>query len=56
MWVWLAPLLGLIYLVSPLDLLPDFLPIIGWMDDLLVAWYLACSVWRTLNRGGGGRQ
>jgi uncharacterized membrane protein YkvA (DUF1232 family) len=26
-------IIGLIYIVSPLDALPDFLPVIGWADD-----------------------
>lgn len=26
-----------VYLVSPLDLIPDFIPLIGYLDDLLVA-------------------
>ena len=26
--------LQLIYVVSPIDLLPDFLPFVGWIDDL----------------------
>jgi len=31
-WV-MATILG-IYIVSPLDLLPDFIPIAGWGDDI----------------------
>jgi len=27
--------LQLLYLVSPVDLIPDVLPVIGWVDDLL---------------------
>jgi uncharacterized membrane protein YkvA (DUF1232 family) len=35
--------LGLLYIVSPWDLIPDWLPVIGVMDDfalaaLLIAW------------------
>lgn len=28
--------LGLIYIISPLDLIPDVVPIVGWLDDLVV--------------------
>ena len=33
-WIWI--ILGLLYLLSPYDLLPDFFPIRGWIDDLVV--------------------
>ena len=43
--VWLLPAVGLIglYLLSPIDLIPDVLPVIGVVDDLVliplvVAW------------------
>lgn len=29
-------LVALLYLASPLDLIPDVLPVIGWVDDLLI--------------------
>jgi uncharacterized membrane protein YkvA (DUF1232 family) len=34
------------YLLSPLDLVPDFIPLLGWLDDfivvpLLVSWIVA---------------
>ena len=25
-----------LYLVSPIDLIPDFLPLVGWLDDIVV--------------------
>ncbi len=41
----LLPILAaLLYVVSPVDALPDFLPGLGWVDDVLVVigllWYL----------------
>lgn len=24
------------YLLSPIDLIPDFIPIVGWLDDIVV--------------------
>ncbi|MBI4306654.1 MAG: DUF1232 domain-containing protein [Chloroflexi bacterium] len=37
----IIPLLVL-YLLSPIDLIPDFIPVLGYADDLLV---LALAVW-----------
>ena len=32
-------LLALLYVISPLDLIPDWVPVIGWLDDLgVLAW------------------
>lgn len=35
-----------LYLVSPIDLIPDFLPLVGWLDDfvvipMLVSWIVS---------------
>lgn len=27
---------AIIYVLSPLDIIPDIIPVIGWLDDLLV--------------------
>lgn len=27
---------AVLYYISPLDLVPDFIPVVGWMDDLVV--------------------
>jgi len=28
--------LALVYIASPLDLIPDWIPVIGWLDELVV--------------------
>jgi uncharacterized membrane protein YkvA (DUF1232 family) len=33
----LVCLLAVAYIVLPLDFLPDLMPVIGWIDDVLVA-------------------
>ncbi len=33
-WIWI--ILALLYILSPYDLLPDFIPLRGWIDDLVV--------------------
>lgn len=31
--------LAMLYVISPLDLIPDFIPVMGWLDDLgVLAW------------------
>ncbi|HEY9880626.1 MAG TPA: YkvA family protein [Leptolyngbyaceae cyanobacterium] len=36
-WRWWVLLGTLLYLVSPIDLSPDVFPVIGWIDDGLIA-------------------
>jgi uncharacterized membrane protein YkvA (DUF1232 family) len=40
-WVILG---SLIYLLSPIDISPDFLPILGWIDDGIIATLLVSEV------------
>ena len=37
MYVKIIPVLLLVYLTSPIDLVPDFIPVLGYMDDVVVA-------------------
>ncbi|MFE8605202.1 YkvA family protein [Archangium violaceum] len=34
LWRKLAGVFAVIYFVSPVDALPDFLPLLGWLDDV----------------------
>jgi hypothetical protein len=57
-------LIALLYIISPVDAIPDFLPGLGWLDDLIVlgilAWVLIArqrgrSPWDVFRgRMGGG--
>ena len=29
-------ILAILYIISPIDLIPDIIPIIGWIDDIVV--------------------
>ncbi|VXD23122.1 conserved hypothetical protein [Planktothrix serta PCC 8927] len=48
---WVVILGSLIYLVSPLDISPDFLPIVGWLDDGVIATILVTEVSQLLIEG-----
>lgn len=41
---WLVVVGSLLYLVSPLDISPDVFPIIGWLDDGIIATLLVTEV------------
>jgi hypothetical protein len=42
--------LALLYVISPVDAIPDFVPGLGWLDDLLV---LGILVWVVINQQRG---
>lgn len=40
-----------IYLLSPFDLIPDFIPFVGYLDDLLLAALLVDGIVNYVDRG-----
>jgi len=36
LWDWIKIVAAIIYIISPIDLVPDFIPVAGWLDDLAV--------------------
>lgn len=32
---WVIVAILALYIISPIDLMPDFIPIIGWIDDII---------------------
>ena len=45
-WIWFA----LVWCISPIDLIPEFVPVAGPMDDAIVAALVLRHVLRTTNR------
>lgn len=41
---WLVVFGSLLYLVSPFDIVPDVLPVVGWLDDGIIATLLITEV------------
>ena len=39
-WAYLKVIACLLYVVSPFDLVPDFFPWVGWLDDIAVVFYV----------------
>ena len=35
--------LGILYVLSPIDFIPDVIPVVGWLDDIGVLGYLGYS-------------
>lgn len=46
--LWL--LAAFVYALWPWDLVPDFLVIVGWLDDLLIAAVAAMMAWKSLRK------
>lgn len=42
--------LAIVYTISPIDLLPDFIPVIGWVDDGILLFLLLQQLKKELDR------
>jgi uncharacterized membrane protein YkvA (DUF1232 family) len=31
--MYLIPIVSLVYIISPIDFIPDVIPVVGWLDD-----------------------
>ncbi|MCS6958972.1 MAG: DUF1232 domain-containing protein [Pseudanabaenaceae cyanobacterium SKYGB_i_bin29] len=47
---WLILLASLIYLISPLDVLPDIFPLLGQVDDFLLLAFLITNLLQNLSQ------
>ncbi|WP_013320412.1 YkvA family protein [Gloeothece verrucosa] len=45
---WVIILGTFLYLISPIDILPDFIPILGWIDDGVVLTLLMTEISRLI--------
>ena len=52
LWRKLAGLAAFAYLISPIDLIPDFVPVLGWLDDIGVVSAVVMFMVREIKRHG----
>lgn len=53
---WVTTIASLLYIISPIDILPDFIPILGQIDDLLLLGIIglfAFKAWRQRSNKSG---
>ena len=40
--------LAVVYAISPVDAVPDIIPIVGWLDDGLILWFGLSQAWQAM--------
>lgn len=41
---WLGIIAGLLYFLSPIDIIPDAIPLLGWIDDGIIVSFVVAEV------------
>lgn len=53
---WAMTAASLVYVISPLDCLPDVIPVVGWADDVMALVVAVTSAMAAMNAGNGAKQ
>jgi uncharacterized membrane protein YkvA (DUF1232 family) len=50
-WLTIITIVGaLLYVVSPIDAIPDFIPVLGWLDDISIVALILPGIQRDLTK------
>jgi uncharacterized membrane protein YkvA (DUF1232 family) len=45
---WIIRILMIIYIINPFDIIPDYIPLLGWIDDGIVLYLLISDKFRKI--------
>lgn len=48
---WLITVLAILYILSPIDFIPDVIPVLGWLDDIVAFLLLLRQLLTQLGNG-----